>query len=339
MRRWLKRWLKRISLFLFVVLAVVAVGIAWVGSDTLVSPERRPLQPYHQRILDDPAKYGLIDPINFSGPREAPCAIYLPTNKPGRSTNGRIVRKILKDRGMTLPAWGELRGTLVLLHGRLGRKEDHLPIAERFCAAGFACIVWDLPGHGDNPSPHATFGAVERREIDQVVATARGVADLPDPVGLFGISQGGAIALQAMKRNNDYYAVASVAAFSELNPLLERVGSHLKPPYSTHLGTPIALLVRAGTAVRAGFDPGSIRPSEAARSIDRPVYLVHGALDIYVQPHHAHSIHQAIPHDEKTLRVVPNGSHGDVLSKGGNILYSDLAEFFLRNLPQRPDQT
>lgn len=339
MRRWFIRWLKRLSLFLFVVLAVVAVGVAWVGSDTLVSPERRPLQPYHQRILDEPGKYGLAEPIEFSGPRGAPCAIYLPAQKPGRATKGRDVRETLYRRGVPLPAWGDTIGTLVLLHGRLGRKEDHLTIAERFCAAGFACIVWDLPGHGDNPSPHATFGAVERREIDDVVAAAREVADLPGPVGLFGISQGGAIALQAMKRNPNYYAVASVAAFAELTPLIERVGSHLKRPYSTHLGSPIALLVRAGTAVRAGFDPGAIRPSDAARSIDRPVYLVHGALDIYVQPHHAQSIHQSIPHDNKTLRVVPNGTHGDVLSKGGNILYADLAEFFIRNLPQTPNET
>ena len=91
--------------------------------------------------------------------------------------------------------------------------------------------------------------------------------------------------------------------------------------------------MRLGTRIRAGFDPADIQPSKAAQSIKKPVLIVHGELDTYIALHDAHAIFEAIPHEQKALRLVPDGSHGDILAKGGTSLYADLVQFFLASLP------
>jgi len=117
----------------------------------------RVLQDYHRKILNDPQQFGIFV-REYEGPQKTPCLMVEPSAAPGEAKKGRAARELLARKGQTLRPWGEVRGTLILLHGRSGRKEDHLPIAERFCAAGFRCVIPDLPGHGDNPEKLATFG-------------------------------------------------------------------------------------------------------------------------------------------------------------------------------------
>jgi alpha-beta hydrolase superfamily lysophospholipase len=327
-----RRWLKRFTLLLLLVLTITAGGIAWFGSSALIAPQRRGLQDFHQKILKQPSEHGMIEPISFRGPRDAPCQIYLPHPHPGKARKSRALRAELTRRGVPVPPWGETVGTIVLLHGRHGRKEDHLPIAERFCAAGFACIVWDLPGHGDSPCPHATFGSKECDEIEQVLRAAQIAHRIPDAVALFGVSQGAAIALQTIAKNDHYYAVAAVASFADLGSLIEGTATQLQL-VPRLLSRPAAGLVRLGAKLRAGFDPASIRPARAAQSITQPVLIGHGARDNYIAPSHARAIFDAIPHDNKILHLIPDGAHHNVLAKGGNDFYADLAEFFLKNLP------
>src|SRR5207302_9521229 len=125
---------------------------------------------------------------------------------------GNKLRSQLQAQGLSVPDWGEVKATLILLHGHSGRKEDHLPVAERLCAVGFRCILIDLPGHGDHPAPFATFGFREAALPGEVLReAARRFAFKPEPAGLFGISQGGAIALQSAARpDEEWFAVAEI---------------------------------------------------------------------------------------------------------------------------------
>ena len=220
-----------------------------------------------------------------------------------------------------------------MLHGRNGRKEDHLPIAERFCAAGFVCVSIDLPGHGEHPSDLATFGHREAPLVPALLAELRKTHALPAPTALFGISQGGCIALQAAAAHPDaYFALASVASFADLNEILQTSAERYHPVIRPVSGL-ATRLVRFGTWCRAGFDPASIKPAEAASTLHIPVFIGHGHQDTFIPPDHARRILHAVPHERKTLRIVPDGSHGNVLAKGGNQLYADMAAFLLRHLP------
>ena len=87
---------------------------------------------------------------------------------------------------------------MVLVHGRTGRKEDYLLIAERLSAVGFRCLLPDMPAHGEHPGIHATFGI---READIPARALKESAELlkfnPVPAGLMGMSMGGAVSMHA----------------------------------------------------------------------------------------------------------------------------------------------
>jgi len=332
----MKRWLVRLPLALLA-LAALGLGIVgWLGSRHLVSPPRRALEPYHRDILGDPARFGL-SVTSFRGPAETPCLLVTPAASPRTARKSRELRKRLGDR---VPPWGEIRGTVVLLHGHRGRKEDHLPICERFCAAGFRCILPDLPGHGEHPSGVAGFGTRECELVEGIVDDARCCFQLPDdPLFLFGVSQGGAIALQTAARDPERWAgVVSVAAFADLDAIVERSAGRLHP--AVDFAAPLtSLAVDLGTGLRAGFLPSRVRPEVAAGSLVLPVMIVHGEEDRFIPADHARRIHAALPQPGGCLRMVPGAGHGRVLAKEAATLYPEICEFLLRSSGTAPPAT
>lgn len=81
-------------------------------------------------------------------------------------------------------------GGAVVFHGYGGCKEAMLGLALGLAEVGFACIVPDLPGHGEHPEP---FGQTLLEEVRAAVAHAR----RRGPVLAAGHSLGGRLALLA----------------------------------------------------------------------------------------------------------------------------------------------
>ncbi|MFD0894440.1 alpha/beta fold hydrolase [Luteolibacter ambystomatis] len=325
------KFIRRAAITSTLLLLVAFGGLAVWGSDRLLHPNRRPLQDYHREILSQPSEFGLrVQP--YTGPSGTPCLLVTPSPDPGTANKGRIVREELMKRGVTPGRWGDTRGTIVLLHGYCGRKEDNLPIAERFCAAGFRCILPDLPGHGDNPSPTATFGKHETALAGDLVADAAQRFSFPAaPAALFGISQGGAIALQAAgKCDGHWSAVATVAAFSSLSQPVERAATAI--PKLAVIAPFASEACSCGVYFREGFTPADIRPVDAATRITIPAFIVHGDQDTFIPISAGRAIYDAIPGNRKTFREVRGGGHGNVLSTGSHALYADLCRFYITSM-------
>lgn len=325
-----RRMLRRLAVPATVLLLAGWIAAAWWGSAHLVSPQRRALQDYHHAILGQPDRYGLrIEP--FRGAAETPCLLVTASGSPGDALKSRIVRDELARRGVGLAPWGRQLGTIVMLYGHGGRKEDHLPICERFCAAGFRCLLLDLPGQGDHPAPVGSFGLREAALIESVLAdTAARFAFPDDPVCLFGVSQGGAIALQTAARDpRKWSAIASIATFTSLDRPIRRSAEELLPA-PLGFATPLATFgVGCGTRLRAGFWPAEVRPLDAAARLHMPVFIGHGDRDAYIGIDQGRELFAAIPATRKQFRVVAGADHGRVLSVGSHALYSDLCQFFL----------
>lgn len=324
------RRLFRLSLGLSLLLPLAAMAvIGWRGSERLVSPPRRALQDYHREILAAPRDYGLE--IRRFSAGTTPCLLVTGARQPGAAVKSRILRGELARRGFAPAPWGARRGTIVMLHGHGGRKEDHLPICERFCAAGFRCLLVDLPAQGDHPGTLATFGKAEAALVESVLdqAAARFAFD-PAPACLFGVSQGGAIALQAAARTpGKWAAVASVATFASLDRPLARSADSLVPRRLRFCEPLATFSVACGTKWRAGYWPSEVRPVDAAAKLHLPVFLAHGDCDRFIGIDQAREILAAVPDSRKQLRVVKGGDHGRVLAVGSHALYADLCGFFL----------
>ena len=141
------------------VIAAAAGLILWAGYQ-IANPPRRALMEYHREYLANPTAHGMVIK-NFTASDGTPCLFCTPDPSRNLGDRGNKIRQQLSARGVTLKPAGQIIGTLVLLHGRTGRKEDYLPIAERLCASGFRCVIPDLPAHGDHPATIATYGVRE----------------------------------------------------------------------------------------------------------------------------------------------------------------------------------
>lgn len=322
----------RILALAFMALFIVAMGIiAFIGSSATLSPPRRTLAPWHNQILADSAAHG-IEVTRHISRTGTPFLL----GEPSASARGKksiALRDALRQRDVALPPWGEIRGTIFLLHGHKGCKEDHLPIFERFCAAGFRCLAIDLPGHGKNPSPYATFGF---NEVDLVKQVWQEYQELhpraSSSLFLFGVSQGGAIALQTAARPElSVRAVASICAFTSLDQPIDASADYL--PAIIHPIKPLTTRACAlGIYCRVGFFPQQISPLDAAAHITCPVFLCHGKNDRFIPVSASQQMYQTVPHDQKTLRIIDNAGHHNVLAVGSTELYADICEFFLRAL-------
>lgn len=326
----MKLLLRRLA-FLLVVWILLFLGTGMWTSGHLLQPERRKLQDYHREILDQPAPHGLrIE--RFTGPQQTPALLAQPTpQQPGSVCKGLIAREMLAQRGVQLPAWGQLRGTVILLHGYRGRKEDFLPVAERLCAVGFRCVLIDLPGHGEHPHKHATFGKREVALVEAVLADVQQRFHCAgQPAYLFGLSQGGAISLQTAAHSpRKWSAVASISSFASLEQPIGRTAETLWPDASW--SAPFTRSAcSCGVKLRSGFYPEEIRPLRAAAALNMPVFIAHGEQDDFIPVDSARQIFAALPTHRKVLRIIPNASHSTVLATGSHALYADVCEFFLK---------
>ncbi|MBK1826074.1 alpha/beta hydrolase [Haloferula rosea] len=310
------------------IVSLLAIGlVGWIGSSRLLTPERRQLQDYHEEILGAPADFG-VEVTRHAARSGTPYLEVMPASHPGRARKSRALRTALSHSSISLPPWGQTFGTVILLHGHGSRKEDHLPISERFCAAGFRCILPDLPGHGESPLASATFGAREVGLIEELTEEVQR-NEPHSPMFLFGISQGGAIAILTAARDPDRWAgVVSVAAFSSLDRVVLDSARSLHP-VADQLSPLLYHSVATVSRLRVGLNPAAIRPVNAASRLTLPSMIVHGDSDHYIPLEQGLAIFERIPSEKKQFYTVAGGNHGRVLAKDSVNLYPAICAFML----------
>lgn len=305
--------------------------LCWFASSRLICPARRTVQDYHREILDHARDHGMVIhslTLMIGGWAGTPCLVCEPVADPGAAQKGNRLRSELAAQNVALQPWGKISATAVLLHGHTGRKEDHLPVAERFCAAGFRCILIDLPGHGDHPQPFASFGFREAALPAAALSEIAAVQNFdPQPAVLFGISQGGAIALQAAAAGQgEWAAVAELSAFAALDEVITNQAARLFGP----LHVPAEFVVTQLVRWRAGYDPAQVRPIDAAAGIvGVPVLIGHGSEDTFVPADHARRLLSAVGTDRKQFLAIDGAGHHDVLVTAQPV-YATICGFLLR---------
>ena len=281
---------------------------------------------YHREYLNRPGEHGLrIE--TFTTADGTPCLVCTPAGKLGE--RGEIIRRQLTDRGSVLAPFGQIRGTLVLVHGRKGRKEDYLPIAERLVAAGFRCVIPDMPAHGDHPGKIATYGIREAcipgESLKQASRKFRFDAQ---PAGLFGISMGGSVSLHASGlADAPWRALVIVASFDSLSSVVDdRAGRHL----GTTAGSILSAATREIFLRKTGVSLASIRPISYASSLRIPVLIAHGTEDLQVSTACGRRLFDAVPTTVPSRWVEIQGADHDNVLITSHPIYADIAEWMIR---------
>ena len=312
-------------------LVLLWAAACWWGGSELASPPRRALQNYHREFLASPAAHGVsIQPFDAAG--GTPCFLVEPLAEGPPGARGQKVREqLLKQPGLELSPPGKVIGTLVLLHGRKGRKEDYLPVAERFCAVGYRCVLADLPAHGDNRSPVAGYGLRENdlpaRLLDEA---AERFHFAPAPAGLMGMSMGGAVAIQAAaKQPLRWSALAVVSTFDTLENAVHRQAAG-------HAGSFLGSLWQAGSAQvfrwKTGIALDAIRSVDQVPSLTMPTLVAHGTADSVIPIECGRALFAALPPGlEKQWVEIPGANHDNVLITDFPI-YATIAAWMVRHV-------
>ncbi|MEM7011948.1 MAG: alpha/beta fold hydrolase [Verrucomicrobiota bacterium] len=314
------------------VLGLAVLGIligAWLGvhhlSSRLIVPKRKKLESHHLKVLADPSNYGLeIQQLPVVGARGAIIdAVWVTAcSQPGEAIKFRRMRRRL---GIEEESQLEARGTIVLLHGRNGCKEDYLFIAERFCAAGFNCLLMDNRAHGRSEGRFCTFGRLERVDASAAIdAALEKFGPSIEPIGLWGLSLGGAIALQTAEQDDRVEAVVVVNTFANVGDIVVQNGVR----YAGQFGVGIASLVMIESSRRSNANLFQARPEAAAAQLTIPTMVVHASDDEFIPATHGQRIYERLA-GEKIHQVVPNADHWTVLLRGGDDLYQEMIEYFL----------
>ena len=311
--RVLQKLPKRLLIFVLIIAIVPVFPAIWLN-EKIFSPPRREIHKYHLTRLNHPAKYGLSIRKFDCLKDKVPCLLVEPNNLAGPGKRGKILRRQVTKKGINLAAYGKIRGIIVLLHGRNGRKEDLLPIAERFVAAGFRCLIPDLPAHGSSPISAMSFGSsyFEASLPRQILNSTRAQFNLPqEPAALWGISMGGAFAIHAASESQDMWdALLVVSSFSSLNKVLDR-----QVPNKWKLAKPIIFFyLDIAQWLRGRPRLSNINPQVWAKNIKTPTLIVHGESDNFIPSSQGKEIYNAINTKKKRWLTVPKGRHSNVLA-------------------------
>ncbi len=151
--------------------------------------------------------------------------------------------------------------------------------AAMFADHGYASLLLEMRAHGESEGGRIALGFEEPRDVQAAVAHIRSRSGYRDvPIVAFGLSLGGATAINATGLSQDIAGVVSLSAFSSWDGVfVDNMGA------PEPLATLQRAFVRLYTGLKYGFDlRGNVPTLQIARLGERPALLMHSRGDTQV---------------------------------------------------------
>ena len=188
------------------------------------------------------------------------------------------------------------RGLILTLHGFGSCKEQMLPWAVELANEGYYVAMVDLRGHGASTGEWVGFGALEKRDLSQVLdeLERRGYRDLP--IGVLGVSYGASIGLAFAAEDPRVRSVIAFSPFASAEAGIPELARAAFPDHAARISDRLFRAAFRLGAVRGGFDWAATDVLPSMEKLDRPVLFVHGAADTWLRPEHSRRLHSsAVP--------------------------------------------
>lgn len=236
--------------------------------------------------------------------------------------------------GVSLSAWWipnpQAEGSLILLHGYGACKADLLDLAASFHQGSrFHLLLLDFRAHGDSAGQQVSFG---NREVLDVEAALSFLAEKPEsrhlPVGCFGISMGGAVAILAAVR---FPVIRAVAVDSVYADLAKAIATSQWLTY--HIPrVPWGQLALWGTEFRLGCRLQNLSPIRVVnRLAPRSLLVMHGMEDVGIPSEEGRMLYEAAG-KPKDLWLVPGAGHASCFYLERQTYPRRVLEFFRNDL-------
>lgn len=218
-------------------------------------------------------------------------------------------------------------GVVLLLHGVRGDRTEMVARALFLHRLGYSVVLIDLPGHGESPAAHITFGAQEARGVAAVLQHV--AQTFPhERVGVIGVSLGAA----SLVLSHPDHALSAVVLESMFPTIADAVADRLE----LHAGTaarPLAPLLLAQLPLRLGVSEAQLRPIDALPALDAPVLIAAGDEDRHTTLRETLRLFDAVK-QPKALWVVKGAAHVDLYRYAGAAYEAKVSAFFASYLRQ-----
>jgi predicted alpha/beta-fold hydrolase len=218
----------------------------------------------------------IISSLAFFGAHKiAPYAIIKPyrtheTTTPKQlSLSGKSVEILTKDSLKLADYFIEsqqdsTKGIIILVHGIGGCKEHFLGLSASLAEKGIATFVFDGRAHGKSEGKYCTYGFQEKHDISAIVDYLQ-EENPKTPIGIWGNSLGGAIAIQALELDERIQFGMIESTFADLSDIVYDYQKRITKGIGVRFLTDYALK-RAGEI--ANFNPNEVKPKLSAKNIE-----------------------------------------------------------------------
>lgn len=223
-----------------------------------------------------------------------PCRIPLWTN-PGRLGWDYEDVEFPSRDGTRISGWfipaEDARAGIILCHGFPMNRAEMLGWAPALRQLGVHLLLFDFRALGRSGGDLCTIG---HHETLDMLGAADYLEDRPEmsglPMGAFGLSMGGAVAIMASAQDQRIAAVATHGAYATLEDAMVRRCRLYAGPFGPALYTPTRWWGRRWMPI----DPGEVSPLDViGRIAPRPVLMFHGMRDKVVSPQDAERLYDA----------------------------------------------
>lgn len=269
----------KILLLLVVVAPLGSLGLSFYVGWHLTHPTRMP-------ITRTPALYHLAYRV-----------VRFPSRVDKLQLHGWLIPASVPTRKIVIEAHG-------YRHNRSGEK-PLLPVAKALHEAGFAVLMFDFRDEGNSPGREVTVGFYEIRDLLGAVDYARLLGFRH--IGVYGLSMGASIALQATADDSEIQATVADSPFADLYSYLEA-----NMPIWTHLPNwPFTSEILWELCVFEGLDSRKVDPlADLAHWRPRPLLLIAGTADHTVPVRNSRKLYQQVRSDSQdSLWLVPGAKH------------------------------
>jgi hypothetical protein len=256
--------------------------------------------------------------------------------------DGRVVRspaefglnyedvEIRADDGAVLKGWlikseGALGCNVIYLHGIHTNKTFGIKHARFLAGSGFNVLLVDMRAHGESGGEYCTYGYIEKFDVVRWIDFLK--ERYPDfSVALFGISMGGAIALQTAAIDGRVCAVISEGGFANFWDIaLDHQELLIKFRSKFIMGR----VLRRCESI-ANFKSSEISPIDSVRKLKSPVLYIHGRDDRQVKYQYAELLHKNTL-AQSELILVDGAGHTNSWEVLGEVYVLKILNFLKKN--------
>jgi len=294
---------------LYLLIFLISIILFFYAQKLVVSPTRKSLEPYHQMRLDNPQKYNMNIDAYFTQKEQIPYLFVTFDGTQKLSKRAKKVRQEIKSMDSSVK-FSKRNATIIMLHGKNGRKEDMLPIAQRYSALGFDCILIDVPAHGQSPQKRLYYGSKkhEKYYVDSVLDDVQKYHSIDrDRLFLWGYSLGGAFAIWSVYHSKyRFRGMVLVSTFDSLNGVL---ADKSKAMFGRHLGSKVHSVFIWSLHYFYGLDTSKVSSLAFAQKITLPLFMVHGRNDLLIGVDRGKRLFEAFGSSDKRLHVDNKANH------------------------------